>query len=115
MTIKEMMGKYSFSLLTKDSDTNKDVKSAYSCDLLSWVMSHGTADMALITIHTHLNVIAIATLLEMACVIIPEKIAVPQEVIEKATEENVCILQSEKTAYEICGMLYAGGLQAAAK
>jgi len=110
MTIEQIAQKYGMTIVTKKADTSKEVKSAYCCDLLSRVMAEGTADMALITIHTHMNVIAIATLLDMACVIIPENIAIEQDVIDRAEDENVCLVHSEKSAYEISGLLYSCGI-----
>ncbi len=115
MTIEQIANKHGFATVTKCADTSRGIKSAYCCDLLSWVMSHGTADMALITIHTHMNVIAIAALLEMSCIIIPENIEIEESVINKADEEGICILKSQKSAYEISGLLFADGILPAVK
>lgn len=115
MTIDQIVTKYGMTNVTKNADTSKEVKSAYCCDLLSRVMSQGTADMALITIHTHMNVIAIAELLDMACVIIPENVPVEQDVINKAEDEGVCLLETDKSAFEVAGLLYGDGIVATKK
>ena len=66
--------------------------------------------MALVTVQTHLNVIAVACLHDFACVIIPESIDVPQATIDKAKEEGVLIYSSSKTSYAICCELYDLGI-----
>ena len=83
----------------------REVACGYACDLLSWVMAHGQAGMAWITVQTHLNVIAVASLLDMAAVIIPEGIDLDASTLEKADEEGITVLSSELPAYDlICRM-----------
>ena len=72
MTIKELIPLIEAKELTKEADLNKEVLCGYTCDLLSWVMGHGQEGMAWVTVQTHMNVIAVASLMEMAAVIIPE-------------------------------------------
>jgi serine kinase of HPr protein (carbohydrate metabolism regulator) len=74
-------------------------------------MAHGKPGMAWVTVQTHMNVVAVATLMEMAAVIVPENISVPQDVLDRAGSEGVAILSSEKTAYELCGMMYEAGIK----
>ena len=42
---------------------DREIACGYTCDLLSHVMGRGQADMAWITVQTHMNVIAVAALL----------------------------------------------------
>ena len=92
-------------------DGARTVDGVYIGDLLSWVMAHGTAGMAWVTVQTHMNVIAVASLMEMAAVIIPEGIEMEAPSLEKAKEEGISVLESPLTAYEICARLAAKGLQ----
>lgn len=111
MTVQELAELIGAEVLCGDA-ASRQVKFGYSCDLLSWVMSHGAADTAWITVMTHMNAIAVATLLDLACIVAPEGIAVAEPVLEKAREEGVCLLACGKTAYEISGLLYAKGIGA---
>ncbi len=106
MNILALSEKIEAKILTQKADVNREVSSGYTCDLLSWVMAHGREGMAWITVQTHMNVIAVATLHDMACVIIPEGIKVENDVIEKADEEGIAILASPLTAYEISGRMH---------
>ena len=110
MNIKELIELTGAQLITKNVDLTADIESGYSCDLLSWVMAHGKPGMAWITVQTHMTVVAVATLHDMACVIVPEGAAIPDEVAAKAEEEGIAMLSSPKSAYELCGQMYGAGL-----
>lgn len=110
MTVQELIALTGAENMTPEADTSKAVSCGYTCDLLSWVMAHGQAGMAWITVQTHMNVIAVASLMEMAAVILPEGVEMEGPSLEKAREEGVVVLQSAKTAYELCAMMAGAGL-----
>lgn len=111
MFINDIFNNNSFKLLTPNVDLNKKIEGIYCCDLLSWVMSHAKAGDAWITVQTHINIVAVASLIEMSCIIIPEKIEVESETIEKAIEENIPIIQTHLNSYEIFLELHDLGLR----
>ena len=110
MTVAEMMELIEAKDRTPEADKNAEISCGYTCDLLSWVMAHGAAGMAWVTVQTHMNVIAVASLMEMAAVIIPEGIEMEAPSVEKAAEEGIAVLESPLTAYEICARLAEKGL-----
>lgn len=89
---------------------DRDVTCGYTCDLLSWVMAKGKEGCAWITVQTHMNVVAVASLHDMACIICPEGIEAEPPSVAKATQEGIAVLCSKKTAYEICGLMHAAGI-----
>ena len=112
MNVAELIALTGAKNMTPDLPTDKQVKCGYTCDLLSWVMAHGKQGMAWVTVQTHMNVIAVASLMEMAAVIIPEGIEMEQTSIDKAKEEEVVVLQSGKTAFELCALMAQNGVPA---
>ena len=94
---------------------DREIASGYTCDLLSHVMGKGQADMAWITVQTHMNVIAVASLLDFACVIIPESLPVEAPIVAKAQDEDIIMFSSEKTAYELVKLLAESGVPSAKK
>lgn len=112
MTIQSFLELTGAKLLTESIDTGREITCGYSCDLLSWVMAHGASGMGWVTVQTHMNVIAVATLMDMAAVIVPEGIAVEADVVAKAAEEDIALISSELTAYELCGRMYQAGVKA---
>ena len=111
MTVQELIELTGAKDMTPDAPKDTKVTCGYSCDLLSWVMAHGKAGMAWITVQTHMNVIAVASLMEMAAVIIPEDIEMEEATLAKARDEDICVLQSSLTAYELCARMAQAGLQ----
>lgn len=111
MQVKELTTKLELKTLAKGDD-GAEITGGYSSDLLSWVMAHGVRGGAWITVQTHLNIIAVASLLEMSCIIIPEGIEVDKPVLDKAEEEGIAVLSSGRTAYELSGMMYSMGIGA---
>lgn len=105
MTVSEISGKLSLkSVIVPDGD--RVVNGVYIGDLLSWVMGRAKADDAWITIMSNINIVAVAALVDTACIILAEDVEVDDDVKAVASEKNVNILTTDKTAYEIAVELY---------
>ena len=111
MLVKEASEKIGLKLLAGGTGADKELTGAYVCDLLSWVMSHGKKGDAWITVQTHSNIIAVAALLEISCVIVPEDIEVPEDTLNKANEEGIAVFQSSLSAYQLAKELYKAGIE----
>ncbi|GAE88228.1 DRTGG domain-containing protein [Acetivibrio straminisolvens] len=101
MKVREFAGQLNMEILTGENGLEKEIKGMYICDLLSWVMSHATKGDVWITVHTHVNIVAVAVMVDIPCIIIPEGIEVEEATIKKASEEDIAILRTSKTAYQI--------------
>lgn len=112
MTLTELLPLVEGTLLTQQSTEARDVSAGYVCDLLSWVMARGKPGMAWVTVQTHLNVVAVASLHEMACIILPEDIRMEGAPLSKAREEGIAVITSPLTAYDICARMAQAGLPA---
>ncbi|MHC1720598.1 MAG: DRTGG domain-containing protein [Clostridiaceae bacterium] len=102
MKVKELADKLDLKILAGESGVEKEIQGGYTGDLLSWVMSHASKGNLWITVQIHPNIIAVAVLLEMSCIIIPESIAVEQTTLEKANAEGIPILQSSAHTFNLC-------------
>ncbi len=103
MRVSELTAMIEGRLLNTVED--RDVECGYTCDLLSWVMAKGKTGCAWVTVQTHMNVVAVASLHDMACVICPEGIEMEAASVEKATQEGIAVISSPMGAYEICGLM----------
>jgi predicted transcriptional regulator len=79
-------------------------------DLLSDVMANAKAGDLWVTLQTHQNIVAVASLKEIAGIIIiggrePEKAT-----LAKAEEEKIPILLTNLPAFEVVGRLYQMGI-----
>ncbi len=110
MNVSELSEKLGGKILTGESNCERQVNGVYCCDLLSWVMSHAAKDFAWITVHNHMNIVAVATLTELSCVIIPEGIEAEEATLKKAAAEGVTIISTSLSAYEICCIAHDNGI-----
>lgn len=110
MKIKKLLDNNEFTLITDNADLEKNILGVECCDLLSWVMANGKEGEAWITVQIHSNIIAVSTLLDFSCIIVPEGIKVDDEVISKANKEEMAIISTELDAYGIFKVLYENGI-----
>lgn len=101
MKVSEITEKLNLTLVTKQDYTDRDITGCYIGDLLSWVMGRANSGDAWITIMNNINIVAVASLTDAACIILCEGVDADDEIVNKANSEDIIILKSEKTAYEI--------------
>lgn len=112
MFVSELAKLLDAEIVTADVP-DAEVTCGYTCDLLSWVMAKGKAGCAWVTVQTHLNVVAVASLHDMACIICPEGIEPEEASIKKASEEGIAVLKTGLTAYAACVRMGEAGVSAA--
>ena len=105
MKVKDIAKTLNMKELTNAGCEN-EVKTVYTGDLLSRVMADCQEGSAWITVQTHMNVIAVAELNDVACVIIPHGIPVEESSLKKANLQGLCMLSSDMDAYELCWRIH---------
>jgi serine kinase of HPr protein (carbohydrate metabolism regulator) len=106
MKVSELIEKLELTVFTGQTGLERDINGGYVSDLLSDVMGNGKEGNVWITLQNHMNVIAIASLKEMACIILVKGIIPATDIIEKAVEEEVPILGSKENTFELSGKIY---------
>ena len=101
MTVNDLITRLDLEVLNLE-DGEREITGGYTGDLLSWVMSRAQSGDAWVTIMTNINVIAVASLTDVACVIIAENAEVAPEIIERAKGQGINLLRTEKTAWRVC-------------
>ncbi len=86
-------------------DGGREVAGGYVGDLLSWVMGRAHEDCAWITIMSNVNVVAVASLADVACVILAEGVLLDDDAMKKAEQQSINVMTSPLTSYEICARL----------
>jgi hypothetical protein len=95
--LKEALGLTAFSL----PEDGRRVRGGYAGDLLSWVMGRAQADDAWLTIMSNGNIVAVATLADVSCVILCEGVEPDEGVRERAAEKGVNLLGSRESVFEL--------------
>lgn len=83
----------------------RQVEGGFTGDLLSHVMANANPGYVWITVQTHENIVAIASLLDLSCVVVCQR-EIPDETCQRATSEGVTLLWTADSAFDIAGRLY---------
>lgn len=112
MTLQEIIDEINLSVLTEAKDFSRITPSSgYTSDLLSCVMAGAQRRGVWVTLQAHLNVVAVAALLDLSAIIITEGAKPEAETIAKANQEDVILLCSDKPTYYVVGKLWELGLR----
>jgi len=84
---------------------DREIEGGYVGDLLSWVMGNAPHGCAWITIMTNRNIVAVAQLLDLACIIVAEDCQVPADVLELAREQEVNVLSWPRDAFALAAQM----------
>lgn len=105
MKISEIIEKLDLSVLTKADYEDREVTGCYIGDLLSHVMGKAQPEDLWITIMNNINIVAVASLCDVAAILLCEGVSAPADVLGKADGQDVVILKSELSAYELAGKI----------
>lgn len=109
MTVSKLAELTSLTPITV-SAPDREVSGAYIGDLLSWVMGRAEESNAWITIMSNINVIAVASLVDVSCVILAEGVKLDDGVEKTAQAKGINILSTDKSAYEMAKTIAALGI-----
>lgn len=112
MIVRELAQALDVRVAAGEAALGNAVTGGYAADLLSCAMAHAKSGNVWVTLQVHPNVIAIATLLELAAVIVTEGASIPDEVVAKANAENLPLLSTPHTTFWAVSELARLGVQA---
>lgn len=104
MTVSLLAEKCGFDFVTLP-DPDREVCGGYVGDLLSWVMGRARENCAWITIMSNINIVAVASLADVSCVILSEGVSLEESVIKTATDKGVNILSTSLNSYEAAALI----------
>ena len=81
-------------------DGESVIEGVYIGDLLSWVMGRANAGDAWITIMSNINILAVATLSGVACIILAEGVKLEDDVMNAAKQKGINVFTTEMSAYD---------------
>ena len=106
MTVRQLAEELGLRVYTGKSDLDRKVSGAYVSDLLSDVMGNAREGEVWITLQSHMNVVAIASLKELAAIILVKGIEPDKQVLAKASEEGIPVLGTTGKTFETAGKLF---------
>lgn len=110
MNVRELCRSLGLNPVAGEKGMDRKVDGAYAGDLLSFVMANASKGNVWITIQAHSNIVAVACLLEMACIIVAAGVQVDGDTLEKADKEGIPILSADMDVYTLCCKLHSLGI-----
>lgn len=107
MKVNDLVKLLNFNVVNVGDHMFDDVSGGYTSDLLSDVMGSVAQGMVWITLQTHRNVIAVASLKDVAAIVLIGGAVLEGDALVHGVDEGVTILSSSLAAFEVSGMIYA--------
>ena len=99
MTVKEMAAQLQFQVLTENDALNREILDIFCCDLLSFVMGRAPADSAWVTVMGNINSVAVASLADIACIVLAENAQMDEAALSRAAEQEIAVLRTSLPIY----------------
>ena len=106
MTVQELVEKMNLTVFCGQENLNREIKGGYTSDLLSDVMGFAREGQVWITLQTHKNVLAIASLKELAAILLVKGNKPEEDMLEQAIDEGIPVLGTDAQTFETTGMVY---------
>lgn len=97
MTVNNMAQELGFTAVNIEDD--RELTGVYCCDLLSVAMATAKTDGAWVTVMGNANVIAVASLTDVACIVLAEGFTFDDAAVA-AAKGKVSLFRSENPVYE---------------
>lgn len=110
MKLNKLLLNEQFSLVNTPASLDKEITGIFSCDLLSHVMANAKEDNVLITILNNINVLGVASLIDLSCVVFSHNTKVKQEIVTKADELDIVIIRTPLSTAEATILLSKLGI-----
>lgn len=106
MTVQQITEKLGLKIWGGNQGLDKEITGGYVSDLLSDVMGNADAGEVWLTLQTHKNVMAIASLKDLAAIILVNNHQPEDDTLAQSNEEGIPLLGTQMSTFEIAGKLY---------
>ena len=107
MNLREVVKALNLKVLSCENFLEREFKGVYVSDLLSDVLGNAKPKQIWVTLQTHKNIVAIAQLKELSAIVLVKGLEPNQATIQKAEEEKIILLASEKETFDLVGEMTA--------
>jgi predicted transcriptional regulator len=106
MIVKEIIEALNLEVFSGSEGMTNEVTGAYASDLLSDVMGNADAGKIWITLQTHKNSVAVASLKDLPAIILVHGFKPEEDAVFQSNEEKIPILGTSEGTFETSGKLY---------
>jgi len=107
MKVTDIVEKFGLIVFSGHEGLTREIRGGYTSDLLSDVMGHAEEGSVWVTIQTHINVLAIASLRDISAVLITCGEKPGDDTLARSNSEGIPVLGTDLSTFEITGKLYS--------
>ena len=107
MKVSDLVKALDLTVFSGNSGLEKKITGGYSSDLLSDVMGNAEEGHVWITLQTHKNIMAVASLKEVSAIILVKNLKPEEDVKTISNDEEIPILGTTLDAFTLAGKIYA--------
>ena len=101
MTVGELAKQPDFAAVNLPC-ADREILGGYAGDLLSWVMGRASEGDAWVTIMSNVNIVAVSTLADLACIVLSEGVQPDEETLVRAKQQGINILSTTLDTFDAC-------------
>jgi serine kinase of HPr protein (carbohydrate metabolism regulator) len=111
MKLTELIEKLSLQVITGQDDLDVEVTQGYCSDMLSDVIGNAAEGGLWLTIQKHQNIVAVGVMKSLAGIVLVKDREPEENTVARAREENLPLLVSSLSSFELAGRMYALGIR----
>ena len=106
MKVSDLVQQLNLTVFGGEQGLVNEISGGYTSDLLSDVMGFADTGNVWITLQTHKNIMAVASLKEVAAIVLVKGFKPDNDTLEQANEEGIPLLGTNEQAFDITGKIY---------
>lgn len=106
MKIIDIVEKLNLEVFSGQAGLENEISGGYVSDLLSDVMGNSKRGQVWITLQSHKNTLAVASLKDLSAIILVKGIEPDKDAVEKSEEEGIPLLGTHEDTFTLAGKLY---------
>ncbi len=106
MKISDLTNSLGLEVICGQQGLTNEIRGCYVSDLLSDVMGTAREGDIWITLQTHQNIIAVASLKDLAGIILVKGLVPETETVEKSNSSGIPVLSTSLDTFTIAGKMY---------
>jgi len=111
MVLREIVAALGLDVLTGLASLDREVRGGYASDLMSDVLANAHEGDLWVTLQTHQNTVAVASMKALAGIVLVNARGPEDDTLARAKEEDLPLMVSPLPAFELIGRLYELGLR----
>ena len=111
MTVNEISARVNATLLTGAAHLDGEISRAFGSDMMSDALAYADSHTILLTGLCNLQVLRTAEMLDIPVILFVRGKQPDAAMLELAEENDICLLTTQLTMFNSCGILYEAGLR----